>query len=40
LLTWHATNRASTVFAGIEDVRQKQAALVSIVRQWIGTGKL
>ncbi|MFH1185855.1 MAG: DUF1801 domain-containing protein [Chloroflexota bacterium] len=34
-LEWLATDRASITFRGMKDVREKKAALQSIVRQWI-----
>ena len=35
LLEWLAKDRAIVCFAGVDDVRAKQAALQRIVRQWI-----
>lgn len=35
LLKWLGPGRASVTFAGREDLEQKTAALIAIVRQWI-----
>lgn len=35
LLEWLAKDRAMVSFAGVDDVRARQSALQSIVRQWI-----
>lgn len=35
LLTWLARDRALITFAGLEEIQARQAALVTLIRQWI-----